>query len=194
MDWNRLVGELRNTEYYRGVVTAETQPFRVAFDEGLTDSEVARVEARHGFRFPPDLRAFLQTALPRGGAFPDWRAGDATALAAWLNEPKEGILFDVEHNSFWMDDWGARPASLVQAKETAAKFIDAAPRLIPVFAHRMIAAEPGRTGNPVFSVHQTDIIYYGSDLEDYLRHEFKLAGRHPWPEQLRPIRFWTRLL
>jgi hypothetical protein len=30
---------------------------------------------------------------------------------------------------------------------------------------------------PVFSVHETDIIYYDHDLEDYLRHEFDLPGR-----------------
>jgi hypothetical protein len=42
----------------------------------------------------------------------------------------------------------------------------------------------------VFSVHQTDIIHYGFDLADYLRHEFGLPGRAPWPERVRPIRFW----
>jgi len=194
MDWTRLVGELRNAEYFRGVVTTDTQPFRVAFDAGLTDIEVANIEERHGFRFPPDLRAFLQTALPCGDGFPDWRGGEATALVSWMDESKEGVLFDVEHSSFWLEDWGARPRSLARAKETAARMLTAAPRLIPIFAHRMIPAEPAQAGNPVLSVHQTDVICYGFDLEDYLRHEFKLSGRHPWPQQVRPIRFWSKLL
>ena len=64
------------------------------------------------------------------------------------------------------------------------------PKLIPVYSHRMMPDEPQAAGNPVFSVHQTDIIYYGSDLADYLRHEFSLPGREPWPSQTRAIRFW----
>lgn len=49
---------------------------------------------------------------------------------------------------------------------------------------------PHESGNPVFSVYQTDIIYYGFDLDDYLRHEFDLPGRKPWPEKVREIEFW----
>lgn len=36
----------------------------VHFEPGLTDQEVEQTETTFGFRFPPDLRAFLQTALP----------------------------------------------------------------------------------------------------------------------------------
>ena len=43
----------------------------IEFDPGLTDSEVAAAESRFGFMFPPDPRAFLQTALPCGNHFPD---------------------------------------------------------------------------------------------------------------------------
>src|SRR5688572_26160989 len=81
----------------------------VMFEPGLTDAEIERVEATFGFRFPPDLRAFLQTALPRGEEFPDWRSGDETSLRAWLDAPAEGICFDVEHNDFWLPEWGSRP-------------------------------------------------------------------------------------
>lgn len=60
--WNALVEQLRNCG--------------VEFDAALTDAEVRATETRFGFRFPPDLREFLQTALPRGSRFPDWRSGD----------------------------------------------------------------------------------------------------------------------
>jgi hypothetical protein len=63
-------------------------------------------------------------------------------------------------------------------------------KLIPIYGHRMMPDEPHLPGNPVFSVYQTDIIYYGYDLADYLRHEFHLPGREPWPERVRAIRFW----
>ncbi len=39
-------------------------------------------------------------------------------------------------------------------------------------SRRYLIAEPCRAGNPVLSVHQSDIIAYGRDLRDYLLHEF----------------------
>jgi hypothetical protein len=188
--WRDLVDQLRGTEYRFGVITPGSSTHRVDFDAGLSDHEVADVESRFGFRFPPDLREFLQTALPRGSQFPDWRSGDEATLRDWLDLPRQGVLFDVENNGFWLNEWGQRPESLPDALQIADVVITAAPRLIPIYAHRMMPDEPHLPGNPVFSVHQTDIIHYGFDLADYLRCEFGLAGREPWPEEVRRIRFW----
>lgn len=189
-NWQELVDQLRGTEYQFGLITPGSSVHRVEFAAGLTDAEVATAEARFGFRFPPDLREFLQTALPRGPRFPNWRSGNEAALRDWLDLPRQGVLFDVEHNGFWLDEWGPRPGSVEKALRMAGELVAAAPRLIPVFSHRMIPDEPHEAGNPVFSVHQTDIIHYGFDLADYLRHEFGLPGREPWPERVRPIRYW----
>ncbi|MFT7535518.1 MAG: hypothetical protein ACI85K_001471 [Hyphomicrobiaceae bacterium] len=194
MNWQYLVEQLSGAKYYLGVVTSETKPFHVAFDPGLTDAEVAQIELQHGFRFPPDLRAFLQTALPIGPGFPEWRGDNVRSPTAWMRGVKEGIFFDVEHNAFWLEEWTARPYSDVAAIEAAAAFLDKAPLLIPVFGHRMLCCEPLTAGNPVLSLHQADVIYYGYDLEDYLRHEFDLDGRQPWPDEIRQIRFWSKLL
>ena len=179
--WRDVVAWLRGVEYQFGLVTPDSPTHRVACEPGLTDAEVADVERRFGFRFPPDLRAFLQAALPHGPEFPDWRGGDEATLRDWLDEPRRGVLFDVEHNGFWLAEWGPRPAATGEA---------AAPRLIPIFGHRMMPDEPHRAGNPVFSVHQTDIIPYGSDLADYLRHKFDPDNHEIWPGPYRPIRFW----
>jgi hypothetical protein len=165
----------------------------IAFDPGLSDAEVTAAEARYAFRFPPDLRAFLQTALPRGNGFPDWRSGEEAALRDWLDLPRRGVVFDIEHNGFWLPEWGARPQSVADAMRVAKELVAAAPRLIPVYMHRMIPDEPHLPGNPVFSVHQTDIIVYGANLQDYLAHEFlKAEGRddRAVSTEVRSIRFW----
>jgi hypothetical protein len=202
--WQELVDQLRGVQYeVRGMAPGspvhrlnsdaglmDDEIAAVEFDDGLTDVEVAAVENKFVFRFPPDLRAFLQTALPRGPKFPDWRSGDEATLRDWLNLPRDGVLFDVEHNGFWLDEWGPRPDSLEEALRTGSDLIAAAPTLIPIFSHRMMPDEPHLPGNPVFSVHQTDIIRYGFNLADYLRHEFTLPGREPWPAEVRSIRFW----
>jgi hypothetical protein len=177
--WHDLIKEIKQS----GKATNE-------FADGLSDREIEHTESRFSFRFPPDLREFLQTALPKGERWPDWRCGDESALREWLDLPHEGILFDIEFNGFWLDEWGARPKGLADAKATATELIRAAPKLIPIYGHRMIPDEPHLAGNPVFSVHQTDIINYGSNLADYFRHEFHLQDRNPEPEDVRRIRFW----
>ena len=89
---------------------------------------------------------------------------------------------------------GAAPAIAGRGPRVAEQLIAAAPRLIPVYIHRMMPAEPHLPGNPVFSVHQTDIIVYGTDLRDYLVHEFLMTedeqGEWTVPEVTRPIAFW----
>jgi hypothetical protein len=190
-DWHELIDQLRGTSYQFGLITQDSPVHRIEFDYGLSDSELIAAEARFGFRFPPDLRDFLQTALPNGPRFPNWRSGDESMLRDWIDSPLEGILFDVEHNGFWLEEWGPAPRTLADAKLRVTELVTSAPRLIPIYGHRMIPDEPQEAGNPIFSVHQTDIIHYGFDLADYIRHEFQLPGRKPWPEQIRPIRFWN---
>jgi len=103
-DWQGLVNQLRGSEYRFGLIEPGSPVHRVEFDAGLTDAEVALVESWFSFRFPPDLRAFLQTALPRGPQFPDWRSGDKAILRDWLDRPRQGVLSDIEHNGFWQDE------------------------------------------------------------------------------------------
>jgi hypothetical protein len=188
--WERLVEQLRGAEYQFGLITEASPVHRIEFAPRLTDAEIDRVENCFGFRFPPDLREFLQTALPRGPRFPDWRSGDEASLRDWLDTPRQGILFDIEHNAFWLEEWGPRPVSLDDALKVASGLIAAAPRLIPVSGHRMMPDEPHLLGNPVFSVHQTDIIYYGTDLETYLLSEFDRKVPGEMQAVVRPIRFW----
>jgi hypothetical protein len=164
----------------------------VQFEDGLTDAEVAAAESRFEFRFPPDLRELLQTALPSGEHFPNWRSGSVARLRRWLDIPRDGVVFDIEEYEFWLDEWGPRPADLRDAVREAERLIAASPKLIPVCMHRMMPDEPHVPGNPVFSVHQTDIIAYGHDLADYLDREFHLIDDESKRVQAepRPIRFW----
>lgn len=158
------------------------------FEAGLTDAEVDQIENKFNFGFPPDLRSFLQTAVPLWNS-PRWHTADNADIQSCFDEPMRGMLFDVEGNEFWLPEWGERPEALLDALKIARTKIGEAPKLIPILGHRYMPALPNEAGNPVFSVHQGDIIYYGFDLEDYLRHEFNLP-RKEWPEQVNQIEFW----
>lgn len=171
----------------------------IAFEEGLSTAEFAATESRYEFRFPPDLREFLSIALPVSEQFPNWRKGTSREIDGdcpidlSMDWPYRGMCFDIEKNGFWMRDWGPKPDDLQHSLKIARDAVKAAPRLIPVFSHRYLPAEPLAPGNPVLSVYQTDIIYYGSDLASYWVEEFKLAASLESKEPRR-IRFWSAII
>lgn len=176
----------------------------VKFEPGLTAREVQQVESRFNFVFPPDYRAFLMHALPISEQFFNWRKPDekwrdteTTHIQFWLAHPLEGIYFDIEYNEFWLPEWGPKPEELNDALAIAKEAVAQAPVLIPINGHRYIPASPEEEGNPIFSVMQTDIIYYGRDLSEYLENEFRhVFGKEHFmlTEPIRPIPFWSRLV
>jgi len=169
----------------------------VSFEPGLTENELRRIEERYEFTFPPDLRSFLMFALPTSKGFINWRNEIDDEIANRVQWPYDGICFDIEHNAFWPTTWGPRPPSLEERFAIAKTAVDAAPKLIPICGHRYIPDRPNVAGNPIFSVYQTDIIYYGRNLGDYLENEFAyyfertrdLPGR-----DIKHIEFWSRLV
>ena len=158
---------------------------------GLSPRELDDLTAATGLAFPPDLASFLSIAVPVGRSWPTWR--DTAQLQSWIDGPLDGIIFDVEHNGFWWPAWGARPIALEDAFALTRRHFSAVPPLTPVYGHRYLLADPLVAGNPVFSVHQTDVIYYGADLTRYFEAEF---GGLPHAVAVRgaaPVSFWGEL-
>jgi hypothetical protein len=179
------------------LVRSRLEEAGVVFAAGLTGAEVERTEERYQFRFPPDLREFLMFALPISKSWPDWREVTISKIERMMIWPYEGICFDIEHNAFWLEEWGQKPTSNEEAFAIARRKIDEAPKLIPVYGHRYIPDRPSLAGNPVFSVYQSDIIYYGSDLENYLQNEFHYYFQTPAYRVMEPIRrvdLWSHLV
>lgn len=165
----------------------------VALDAGLSEEELDAVEHRFGFRFLPAHREFLQLRLPVGRGWPDWRSGDPAELLGRLDWPVEGVLSHVRGiNGFWPRTWGQRPNDQAEALAVARRRLESVPKLIPVFSHRYLPAAPAPNSAPVFSVYQTDVVYYGNDLADYLDNEFGITK--PWtPRPTAHIPFWSAL-
>ncbi|MCX5129304.1 hypothetical protein [Streptomyces sp. NBC_00347] len=163
---------------------------RAEIGPGLSERELDAVEARFGFRFSADHRVFLAAGLPHGSrSWPDWRNGDPEDLAERLSQPVEGVLFDVEHNGFWHPSWSPKPSGTSEALQVARSELAAVPQLVPVYSHRYLPGAAGEWGHPVLSVHQTDIIFYGNDLADYVRHEF--TGRASTLPARATVDFWS---
>ena len=171
----------------------------VVFAPPLTTGEIRRIEEEYHFRFPPDLKEFLMFALPISKGFMNWRDATEREVVDSLTWPFGGMCFDIQNNCFWPAEWGDRPSSLEEAFEIARKAVNAAPTLIPIAGHRYIPDRPHEHGNPVFSVYQTDIIYYGSDLFNYLENEFSYYFRGPgenfrYDPEIKAIDFWSKLV
>ena len=49
--------------------------------------------------------------------------------------------------------------------------------MVPVYAHRYLPAGRGSYGHPVLSMFETDIVIYGTDLAEYIDHEFTIGHR-----------------
>lgn len=54
--------------------------------------------------------------------------------------------------------------------------------------------EPNQSGNPVFSVVQTDVIYFGWDLETYFTNAFAMSAPENPPREATFVPFWSELV
>jgi len=167
----------------------------VKIEKGLSVQEVEEIEKKYNFTFPPDLKDFLSVGLPVSNSWINWRLYSSKQIYDILNWPLEGIKFDIKYNKFWIDSWGEKPKQLSKAYKIASKKIQSAPKLIPIAGHRYIPAVPSKKGNPIFSVYQTDIICYGSNLLEYIQNEYKYYFKKKFQisEPIRKITFWSDL-
>ena len=95
---------------------------------GLSDTELEVIEGRYGFTFADDHRVFLQTGLPLGRSWPDWRDGDPRGLRDRLDAPAHGVVFDVERDGFWYPGWGGRPEDRTAAVALAREYLRDVPQ------------------------------------------------------------------
>jgi hypothetical protein len=160
---------------------------------GLTADEFVRAESEFGFEFADDHRAFLAAGLPVGDTWPNWRLGKRGPLRALVELPVDGVLFDVEWNGYWGEEWARRPARMKDALRTARYRLAGVPRMVPIFGHRFLPAGSGSFGHPVLSMYRTDITCDADDLVHCIDNEFGPGPRRP--SATRPtVEFWSDLL
>jgi hypothetical protein len=173
---------------------------KVHVEPGLTDTEVDAIEERYEFRFPPDLRMFLQTVVPisapkskrvwfymsrmkprRGRMRPI-----AWSLPNWRKRNQE--LDDMVTKSFdlatwygdqqiergqWDERWGIKPYDLQEAKRQMVESVRRAPKTIPLSNAFYMSADPSEPGNPIWEYFIEDLQYYaGFDLPGFLHNRY----------------------
>lgn len=171
---------------------------RVVYGQGgMQAYEIENVEGQLGFRLPEDFKFLLMNVKDDGGVLFPWAKFSKYEYDESIKWIFGGIEFDIENNGFWLEDrWGPRPAELPARLDIVRRDFASWPKLVPVYGHRFLAAEPCMPGNPVFSIMQTDIIYYGANLAHYLVHEFipgEAHAAHTSPINIRKIDVWDEL-
>ncbi|MBI4303341.1 MAG: SMI1/KNR4 family protein [Chloroflexi bacterium] len=167
----------------------------VQFEPGLSARELRKIEEKFAFLFPPDHRDLLMSRMPVSKGFVNWRKDSEKDIRKKLIWPYEGICFDIMNSSFWRKEWGEKPIVPEDACRLLKTIISKAPTLIPIYGHRYIPDRPHERGNPVFSVYQTDIICYGSDLCNYFENEFGPKEKRNLPTITpKRIEFWSSLV
>jgi len=160
---------------------------------GYSRAELEAVQAFWNLRFPPDLVELLKEHRPLldGPSSFDWLM--TLTIPERLDWPFESFWYDVAYNDVWWPEWGERPLDLEERKERLKEILAQAPRLIPLYGHRYIPEEPHESGNPVFSVYQTDVICYGVNLQDWIEREQGGWSSKPW-QRIKEIPFWSEAL
>lgn len=135
----------------------------------LSDSQIAEIEWTLQISFPREYKTLLSKFVPIWQRFIDWADRNNSKVYNMLNWLFEGILFDVENNGFRYKDWWDKPEDVNIKIDKAKYMLKLVKPLIPIYWHRYLWQIDWW---PVISVHQTDIIYYWVDLEDYIDNEF----------------------
>lgn len=157
---------------------------------GYTPAQLDEAQDRYDLRFPPDLvELFLERRPAEGYA---WHTEDPR-IRERLEWPYEMLLFDVE-NGFWWRDWGERPSHADGRAEILRGALKRVSRLIPLLGHRFIPESPHDRGNPIFSMHGFDTIYYGADLADYFDREFNPDRPSAANQAVHHIPFWSDIV
>src|SRR6185437_2266716 len=160
---------------------------------GLSSEQVACIEAQLGFRIPDDFAYLLQNLQDPGRVLFPWSEFDKRKYDEIIEWVLHGIEFDIEKNGLWLERWGKKPDTRSTALDIARRDFVTWPKLLPIYGHRFLAAEPCRSGNPIFSIMQTDIDYYGADLPHYLLNEFvdRDYALHTHAQTIRRIEIWS---
>lgn len=169
----------------------------IEFEKGLTAEEIATIEQRYDICFPIELKNFYSVLLPVSDGFYNWRNASESSvemIKRALEMPLVGLLQDLEE-LYWCDEWGEEPGSIEEKKMILAKLYEKAPKLIPVYSHRYMPYLDKEEEMPIFSIYQSDIIYYGENLLSYFEIEFGLKHYSDMKcDNIPHIDFWSDLI
>ncbi|BCN29040.1 hypothetical protein [Anaeromicropila herbilytica] len=167
----------------------------VEFAEGLSEQEIIEIKQEYNIDFPKELQELYSTALPVSKGFYNWRdlrPANVQYIKDVMKIPFNDI-YELADEVYWCDEWGEEPNESERV-EVVRTMLKKAPALIPIYSHRYIPSinlEP----TPVFSIHDTDVIYYSENIESYFETEFGIKDHSDISyDIIKHVPFWSDLL
>lgn len=168
----------------------------VKFEKGLTSLEILNIEKIYDISFTEELKKLFSAVLPISNGFYNWRDTSNENIKKIKKKMKTpfNVLKEYIDEIYWCDEWGEEPNSSQERNLFLINKIRCAPKLIPIYSHRFIACYESKQ-NPVFSIHGTDVIYYGENLKSYLEIEFGIKEySYIKMESIISVPFWSDLI
>lgn len=170
----------------------------ILFKNGLSNGEIKKIAEIYGIVFPESLSMFYSLGVPfseENDLFPLWSDfsdSNITKIKERIQKPYEMLTFEVQ-DGFWLESWGSKPESKEEVLKKFAELSSKTPRLIPIYSHRYMPLIDGVEDPPIISTVGIDVIYYGSNLHDYLQNEF-LNDNFIIPSYSVKIPFWSDIM
>ncbi|KAM1175093.1 hypothetical protein FF1_027558 [Malus domestica] len=184
--------------YAKSVVKhLHSSPHNIPIEQGLTDQELASLEAAFDFTFPPDLRTILQEGLPVGPAFPNWRSSSHQQLRILLSLPSRSLLRQVSNGTLWCESWGPKrsPRHRHSDADVANQLVMKAPVLVPIYRNCYVPSRPNVAGNPVLYIDAERVRVLSYDITRFFCQEFGFVHVPAWaPRAARRIEFWSEVV
>ncbi len=176
----------------------------IQFSQGLTESEILKIEKIFEIKFPKSLREFYRDGVPFSDiedAFPRWtdysEANISRIKSYWLRGPIDRLLPHVTIHDYWIPEWGTRPESPEDVVKEFIKIAQKAPKLIPIHQNAYMPMLIGVDDPPVISAVEFDVVYGLHNFQDFLESYFiednyNRARKERLAKKDRtPIPFWS---
>lgn len=165
----------------------------IKLSAGLSAQEFEKIWNVYGICFPVSLKRLFSQGVPIGNNFYNWHDfsnENIQKIKMAIIRPKLYIFNHIDELE-WLD---SRSFSNATAKREESKMqLDKAPMLIPLYGHRYLpmidALDP-----PVISVHGFDIVYYGKNINDWIRNEFLYKNNSAsFSGEMQFVPFWSEI-
>lgn len=172
------------------------QSKKIDCQKGLSPNEFNIIENTYNILFPSEYRLLLEQVVPVSPGFYNWRDysdSNIKFIKAVIERPiKE--FWDRSLDVDWNSDWGEEPKERSDLSGFVRYRLALAPRLIPVYSHRYTVMCGGKN-DPILSICGTDVIYYGTNIDEYLEIEFGDKNQCTIDFlRIRTIPFWSEVI
>lgn len=168
----------------------------IIFEDGLTVNEISKIENIYGIHIPKNLEKLYMACMPISNGFYNWRdfsQENINFIKETMIAPFESVILDTEDIE-WCETWGSEPIDSLEREKIIKQKLNMAPKLIPLYIHRYIISTE-KEDAPIFSIHGTDIICYGENLQKYLEIEFLGKSYNEANfDKISEIPFWGEIL